>query len=130
MIFIDALNELDIETEVVCFNNPIKFIEHYVTHGNKFPELVFLDLNIPAMNGFDFLEEMKKRNLLKNLSVVIYSTSSSEKDIEKCFLLGANVYLKKPNDFQTLKKSLQKVLQMKWHYTTSNLNINNFILKV
>ena len=51
-------------------------------------------------------------------------------DIEETFVQGANVYLKKPNDFNTLRKTLEAVITTNWQYQTSGLNRDNFILSL
>jgi DNA-binding NarL/FixJ family response regulator len=61
------------------------------------------------------------------MAIAIYSTSSSEKDIEETFIQGANVYIKKPSDFNTLKKILEDVITINWQYHTSGLNRDNFM---
>ena len=96
--------------------------------SSSIPHLLFLDLNMPKKSGLECLIEIKQIEKLKNLTVVIYSTSSSEKDIEDTFLNGANVYLKKPAHLTVLKKSLLHVLTINWQYHTSGLNRDNFLL--
>ena len=66
---------------------------------------MFLDLNMPIMNGFECLEAIRSTPHLKDLLVAIYSTSSAERDIEETFEKGANIYIKKPSSFNELKKS-------------------------
>ena len=72
------------------------------------PDLIFLDLNMPIKNGIDCLKEIKQKDRLKDIAIAIYSTSSSDADVEETFVLGANVYIKKPNDFSELKKVLKE----------------------
>jgi len=76
------------------------------------------------------LRELKRIDHLKDIAVVIYSTSASDEDIEETFVQGANVYLKKPNDFNILKKTLEAVITTNWQYQTSGLNRDNFILSL
>lgn len=74
------------------------------------PDVIFLDLNMPVMNGFDFLAEIKKENQLNKIPVGIFSTSNiiSDKDLAK--ELGARFFLTKPNDFNILLQQLQQIL--------------------
>ena len=64
------------------------------------------------------------------MAIVIYSTSASEEDIENTFVQGANVYLKKPNNFKKLKKVLSNVVATNWQYHTNGLNRDNFLLRL
>ncbi|MBA3901379.1 MAG: response regulator [Bacteroidetes bacterium] len=74
------------------------------------PDIIFLDLNMPIMNGFDFLVEIKKEDKLNKIPVGIISTSNimSEKELAK--ELGARFFITKPNDFNILRKKLQQIL--------------------
>jgi CheY-like chemotaxis protein len=58
---------------------------------------------------------------------VIYSTSGSEQDIEDAFVHGANIYVKKPNDFSKLKSTLAQVINRNWQYHTLGLKRENFL---
>ncbi len=51
---------------------------------------------------------------MSGIAIAIYSTSASEEDIEKTFVLGANMYIKKPSDFKKLKKVLSEVVSINW----------------
>jgi len=76
------------------------------------------------------LQEIRKNPMLDQVAVAIYSTSSSEKDIESTFIHGANVYINKPNNFYNLKDVIERVLQVNWQYQTSNLNKDNFLFRL
>jgi chemotaxis family two-component system response regulator Rcp1 len=62
------------------------------------PDLIILDLNLPGMNGFEILKYIKESDSLKELPVVIFSTSNNENDITKCKELKADSYIIKPID--------------------------------
>jgi len=67
---------------------------------------------------------------MSEIAVVIYSTSASEEDIEKTFVLGANIYIKKPDSFKKLKQVLSEVVSINWQYHTNGLNKDNFLLRL
>ena len=94
------------------------------------PNILFLDLNMPRKNGFECLLDIRKDPKYKDIAIAIYSTSSSEEDIENTFVHGANIYIKKPSDFNTLKKVLSEVVTLNWQYHTSGLNKENFLLRL
>jgi len=60
------------------------------------PHLIILDLNMPMMNGIQTLTQLKEDSLLKQISVVICTTSNSETEREQCMALGASDYIVKP----------------------------------
>ena len=74
--------------------------------------------------------EIKNNERFKDIVIAIYSTSASEDDIEDTFVKGANVYIKKPSDFNTLVKVLSEVITINWQYHTSGLNRENFMLSL
>jgi CheY-like chemotaxis protein len=64
------------------------------------PNLIILDLNLPKLNGYDFLKLVKQHSDLKCIPVIIFTTSDRELDIKQSYLLGANCYLSKPHDLE------------------------------
>ena len=70
--------------------------------GAPLPDLVLLDLNMPRRNGREVLEELKQDAALRSLPVIIFSTSSSPRDVGDCYDRHANSYLVKPIDFDGL----------------------------
>jgi len=125
--FIEAFESLKISTTVETLKNGVQLMKYLNNPSTKLPHLLFLDLNMPKKSGLDCLLEIKQIERLKHLTVVIYSTSSSEKDIEDTFLHGANIYIKKPAHLTVLKKTLLHVLTLNWQYYTSGMNRDNFL---
>lgn len=128
--FVDAFSELRINTKVRTCSDGAELMDYLNDDSSVLPELLFLDINMPKKNGIECLEEIKADPRLKNISVAIYSTSSSDEHVEDTFVKGANVYIKKPNDFNQLKKVLSEVVTVNWQYQTSGLNKDNFLLKI
>ena len=67
--------------------------------GSPRPDVILLDLNLPKKDGREVLREIKEDDALKNIPVVILTTSGAEKDILKSYDLHANAYVTKPLDF-------------------------------
>ncbi|MDT4805281.1 hypothetical protein D3C87_143070 [compost metagenome] len=127
--FQDAFNELNSDSVLMTFKNGLEAID-YLNTIEDVPDIIFLDLNMPIMGGLETLREIRKNERYKLLSVVIYSTSSSEKDIEETLVAGANIYITKPTNFRVLKDTLTKVMKMNWQYRASELDKNNFVLVI
>jgi len=86
------------------------------------PSLILLDLNIPKINGFTILQELKSDPHLKSIPVLILTTSTSQEDIEKARELGANGYLVKSFYPPTLVEKVRKALAEKSFTFFTNLN--------
>jgi len=130
LFFKDAFEEIKIQTNVDFVHDGMQLMDHLNNTDNKLPDILFLDLNMPKKTGKECLIEIKKTDRLKDIIIAIYSTSSSEEDIEDTFIQGANIYIKKPSDFNTLKKIINEVVTVNWHYHTSGLNRDNFLLRL
>ncbi|QZK90887.1 MULTISPECIES: response regulator [Flavobacterium] len=130
LFFTDAFDELKINTKVSTFNDGVELMDFLHHPDSILPNVLFLDLNMPKKNGQECLLEIKKDEKFNDIAVAIYSTSSSEEDIELTFINGANIYIKKPNDFERLKKILSEVVTLNWQYHTSGLNKDNFLMRM
>ncbi len=82
-------------------------------------DIVLLDINMPKMNGFEFLEEIKKDPQLRHLPVSMLTTSNWEQDVLRSFQQGACSYVKKSADLSEFKKSIDRFAQ----YWTSVSNL-------
>ena len=130
LFFTDAFDELKINTKVTTFNDGVELMDYLNDEDSVLPNVLFLDLNMPKKNGVECLLEIKKNEKINDIAIAIYSTSSSEEHIEETFINGANIYIKKPNDFENLKKILSEVVTINWQYHTSGLNKENFLMRM
>lgn len=129
-LFSEAFEELKVATELLLFKNGQEFIDYLDSGLQRIPKLIFLDLNMPIKNGMECLKYMRQNELFNDIFVAIYSTSSSEQDIEDTFLNGANIYIQKPNNYSTLTRVIDRAVRVSLQYDTSNLDRNNFLLKL
>jgi len=130
LFFTDAFDELKIGTKVSTYNDGVYLMDYLNSKEAEVPDVLFLDLNMPRKSGIECLLEIKANDKFKEMAIAIYSTSASEEDIENTFVQGANIYIKKPNDFKKLKKVLSKVVTLNWQYHTNGLNRDNFLLRL
>jgi CheY-like chemotaxis protein len=79
---------------------------HHLIHARQLPDYIFLDLNMPRMNGKECLAELKKVDRLRQIPVVIYSTSSFQHDINETRALGAAAFITKPFSVDELTRTL------------------------
>ena len=115
----DDRDDAEIFSEALSTVNPsIKF--HHVEDGQEvfqflstskieIPDVIFLDLNMPAMSGWQCLAKLKNDTALKNIPVIMYSTSSNPREKEIAIELGATGFVTKPTDFKVLTKILESI---------------------
>ncbi len=108
-IFLTALERIDSQVQCQEYNNARLALDHLLTKSLK-ADLIFLDLNMPLMNGQQFLVEIKKHEELKEIPIIIFSTTSHQVTIKLMKDLGAMDFITKPEEFTDLVKILQVVL--------------------
>ena len=109
--FCEVVN--DIDPSIKCFTafDGVDALRQLGSVMKKLPDYIFLDLNMPRMDGREFLAEIKKDKKLKNVPVIIFSTSALQRDMEDTKKLGAVHYLIKPTDLQKLKQQIILVMK-------------------
>ncbi|MEX2566904.1 MAG: response regulator [Cyclobacteriaceae bacterium] len=78
---------------------------------SRSPDMILLDLNIPRKNGFEVLEFIKTHDKLKVIPTIVFTTSSSQKDISACYQRHANCFITKPAEIESYLEVLQRVQQ-------------------
>ncbi|MDH6266408.1 DNA-binding response OmpR family regulator [Rhizobium sp. SG_E_25_P2] len=71
--------------------------------------LILLDLNLPDMSGIDILDKVKANAHTKRLPVIILTTTDDEREIQRCYDLGANVYITKPVDYDSFAHAIRQL---------------------
>lgn len=130
LLFLDALKELKIKTNVHTVNDGIELMDYLKGDAKDLPHLLFLDLNMPKKNGMECLKEIRMDEKLNDIAIAIFSTSLSEKDIEETLINGANVYINKPNSFEALIQVLNKVVMTAYTYQNTFFNKSHFLLRL
>ena len=130
LLFEEAMGELEINHTVNTVNNGKELMEYLTKKDTLLPHLIFLDLNMPRKNGHECLKEIRSDEKFKNISIAIYSTSASEKDVEETFRNGANVYIKKPNNFAILKQLLCKAATTYYSQQEPSSDRENFLFSI
>ena len=119
VFFKNALSELNFNTHLTAVNDGEELMQYLINEKNTLPNILFLDLNMPRKTGFECLSEIKQNKKLKNLPVVIFSTSKSQEKIKILFKKGATIYVSKPGDYTQLKQVIQHALSMTLDKITS-----------
>ena len=111
--FMDALKEVYPSVQCEIANNGLEAIGQ-LKSVSPLPSIIFLDLNMPLMNGYECLAGLKKDERLRNIPIVIYTTSTNNAELERIGRLGAKAILSKPSDFDILKMQLGEIMEMQF----------------
>ena len=108
--FKEALAKLTLSTNLKTVNDGEELMQLLTNETIDLPNILFLDINMPRKNGFECLSEIKKNERLKDLPIVIFSTSNSRDNINHAFKIGANIYIRKPGNFNQLMQVIQHAI--------------------
>ncbi|MFL9838779.1 response regulator [Flavobacterium sp. ST-75] len=122
--FREIIDIIDTNVKVVTQRNGEELL-HALNNPPPTPYLVFLDINMPGMNGLETLRRVRESGKHKNLPVVMFSTSSDDITIQQSKDLGASFYVPKSGAFDKLKKSIEHTLKINWDKFT--VETNNFV---
>ncbi len=108
LLFGEALGSLPTAVTCEMVKNGMEAISFLERNKTRLPACVFLDLNMPIMNGLKCLAQIKQIPDFKDLPVIIYSTSAHQQYIDESRSLGALDFFVKPSDYKGLKEYLRK----------------------
>jgi len=104
-----ALKEIHVANSVVNVENGEDALNYLRDANNEKPCVILLDLNMPIMNGIEFLRELKNDQLLKHIPVVALTTSEEPQDKISCFDLGVADYIAKPVDYRQFVEIMRTI---------------------
>ena len=110
--FYEALEKLPISTSLTVAHDGEQLMLHLSNEANTLPDVLFLDINMPRKDGLECLSEIKRDSRLKNIPVIIFSTSMSNDTVSQVFKSGATVYIHKPGEFTQLMQVIHHGLQI------------------
>ena len=110
LFFQEALEDLRLSTNLTTVSDGVQLMELLNTEGTQLPDALFLDLNMPRKSGFECLAEIKENQALKEIPIVIFSTSLDKDVVNKLYDKGANYYVRKPGDFNILQKVIHEAI--------------------
>ncbi|GAB3517954.1 response regulator [Emticicia fontis] len=114
--FTDALTTILTNINLITVNDGKELIKTIEKPGDEVPDIIFLDLNMPRMNGIECLTRIRSKAHLQNVPCIIMTTTDSQEEVNKAFKAGANLFLIKPAEFDGLKKLIEKILTVDYRY--------------
>ena len=116
LFFDKALKEIPIPSRLTTLNDGEQLMNYLMENSEHLPDILFLDLSMPRKTGIECLSEIKENEKLKDLPVIMLSTSFPRDNkyeqniIKTLFTIGALDYIRKPGDYQTLKQVIHNAL--------------------
>ncbi len=110
-----ALEEYNLANEVIVAHDGAEALDYlyqrgkFADHANGLPVVVILDLKMPKVDGLEVLRQMKADSKLKQVPVVMLTSSREEQDLVRSYQLGVNAYVVKPVDFQKFVASIKQL---------------------
>jgi CheY-like chemotaxis protein len=109
---IEALRELDDSINCIVFTKAKEAIE-FLLDTNEIPDFIFLDINMPQMNGKQCLLKIKEEEKLRDIPIVMCSTTLQTSEMKVYFELGVYDFIVKPSTLDKLRTELQAILESK-----------------
>lgn len=113
MTILRALKEIHVSNPVVSMENGEAALEWLAQAEGELPCIVLLDLNMPIMNGIEFLRQVKLNERLRRIPVVVLTTSEEQEDKVRSFDLGVAGYMAKPVDYRRFVEIIRSI-DMYW----------------
>ena len=105
-----AMRDLQVNHSVIHSVNGEEAMKYLTSPDTEKPFVILLDLNMPKMNGIEFLKVMKTHPELKTIPVIVLTTSKEQRDVLDSFELGASGYMVKPVDYSKFVEILSKIM--------------------
>lgn len=121
LLFEEVLKEVDKNIRLSSSSNGIEALEFLEKNSNNLPRLIFLDLNMPRMDGKECLKSIKQDARFSHLPVIMYTTSSQSRDIEETMILGAVCFITKPSNVNDLRSIIGTITSTPAHELTKTL---------
>jgi CheY-like chemotaxis protein len=105
-----ALRDVHVTNQLIHTGNGEEALDYLKNENNRKPYVILLDLNMPKMNGIEFLKTIKSDEVLKKIPVVVLTTSKDEHDIAESFKLGVAGYMVKSVDYESSVETIRTIV--------------------
>jgi len=109
----NGLIESGVKNEIIRFSNGEELWNFFSSNDSKTIQennyLLLLDINMPKMDGIEVLRRMKSDNDLKEIPIMMLTTTDDPREVEACYKLGCNIYITKPIDFNKFTEMLTRL---------------------
>lgn len=126
-LFEEALREICTESSLNTANDGIELMD--LLKKKPYPDVIFLDLNMPRKNGFECLSEIRDLVEYDHIPVIIFSTTAQPEAVTRVYESGANYFVCKPNTYQLLKDTIKHTLSINWQERSQEISKEKFVFQ-
>ena len=100
---------------IIRANDGIEALDYVLSRGKYVDQatphilLILLDINMPRMDGVETLRQLKSDEVLKNIPIIMLTTTDDPREVERCYELGCNVYITKPVEYDKFSEAIQRL---------------------
>ncbi|WP_027125559.1 response regulator [Gelidibacter mesophilus] len=127
--FKDAMDEIASACQLTTLNNGVELMTFLSTAASKYPNLIFLDLNMPKKSGMECIAEIKASKTFSHIPIIIYSTSLDHTVVNDLYDMGAHHYIQKPAEFASIKSVIKQVIALFGNALVQPRSRDNFIIQ-
>jgi DNA-binding response OmpR family regulator len=121
-LFIEAIKIVNPNIFIVHLSNGEEFKTYFANANSELPDYVFIDINLPRINGVECLTYLSSLNIGKKIKTVMLTASDVEAHMDKCKQLGAWAFIKKPSYFNALVKCIDYCFRAENNHTSFLIN--------
>lgn len=106
------LREAGVENEIVHVSDgqsALDYVQQAVDTGRHHSLMILLDLNLPVLDGYGVLKHLKSDVTTHEIPIIMLTSTDDRQEIERCYKLGCNVYLRKPVDYDNFAHAVQQL---------------------
>ncbi len=99
-LFLDAVQENGFSFNIQRVNDGQELVDFFSEETSKLPKLIISDLNMPKKNGLEAVREIRRKSLLSNIPIIIFSDSKCPEEVQLSYDLGVNSFIQKPLSYK------------------------------
>lgn len=126
--FQTVINELNPEAQITVSYNGEELLNQ-LEKSIELPDIIFLDINMPKINGLDALKIIKLIDVINTIPVIMCSTGIDDSYVKQAYALGAHYYIVKPSDFSVFKRTINNIFSQNLKLIRLPVNFSNFIFR-
>lgn len=127
--FKDAVDEIPEAIDLTVLNNGVELMDFLLDESEDYPQLIFLDLNMPKKSGMECIMEIKAIDRLADIPIIIYSTSLDQTVVHNLYAMGAHYYIQKPAEFASIKNVINQAISLFNDSILPPPSIDDFIIQ-